>query len=86
MRFARPSCSTNLQLTVVLHGDEEDSGRPLDLARRDLIDAAKAADIAIGLENAAEQSEDRGHRASQFHWLGREGQSEERALLADICR
>ena len=43
----------NLQLTVVLHGDEEDSGRPLDLARRDLIDAAKAADIAIGLENAA---------------------------------
>jgi glutamate carboxypeptidase len=43
----------SLQLTVVLHGDEEDSGRPLDLARRDLIDAAKAADIAIGLENAA---------------------------------
>jgi glutamate carboxypeptidase len=42
-----------LQLTVVLHGDEEESGRPLDLARRDLIDAAKAADIAIGLENAA---------------------------------
>ena len=44
----------NLQITVVLHGDEEDSGRPLDLARRDLIDAAKAADIAIGLENAAD--------------------------------
>lgn len=43
----------SLQLTVVLHGDEEESGRPLDLARRDLIEAAKAADIAIGLENAA---------------------------------
>ena len=43
----------SLQITVVLHGDEEDSGRPLDLARRDLIEAAKAADIAIGLENAA---------------------------------
>lgn len=43
----------NLQITFVLHGDEEDSGRPLDLARRDLIEAAKAADIAIGLENAA---------------------------------
>ena len=40
-----------LQITVVLHGDEEDSGRPIDLARRDLIAAAKAADIAIGLEN-----------------------------------
>jgi glutamate carboxypeptidase len=44
----------SLQITVVLHGDEEDSGRPLDLARRDLIEAAKAADIAIGLENAAD--------------------------------
>ena len=44
----------SLKLTVVLHGDEEDSGRPLDLARRDLIEAAKAADIAIGLENAAD--------------------------------
>lgn len=43
----------SLQYTVVLHGDEEDSGRPIDLARRDLIAAAKAADIAIGLENAA---------------------------------
>lgn len=43
----------SLQFTVVLHGDEEDSGRPLDLARRDIIEAAKAADIAIGLENAA---------------------------------
>lgn len=41
-----------LRLTVVLHGDEEDSGSPLELARRDLIAAAKAADIAIGLENA----------------------------------
>jgi glutamate carboxypeptidase len=41
-----------LHITVVLHGDEEDSGAPLDLARATLIDAAKAADIAIGLENA----------------------------------
>lgn len=42
-----------LDITVVLHGDEEDAGAPLDLARRTLIDAAQAADIAIGLENAA---------------------------------
>jgi glutamate carboxypeptidase len=41
-----------LKLTVVLHGDEESAGTPLELARRDLIEAAKAADIAIGLENA----------------------------------
>lgn len=44
----------SLQFTVVLHGDEELSGHPLELARRDLIEAAKAADIAIGLENAAD--------------------------------
>lgn len=44
----------SLQITVVLHGDEEDSGRPIDLARHDLIEAAKAADIAIGLENASD--------------------------------
>jgi glutamate carboxypeptidase len=44
----------NLEITVVLHGDEEDSGAPLDLARKTLIDAAEAADIAIGLENAAD--------------------------------
>jgi glutamate carboxypeptidase len=43
-----------LQITVVLHGDEEESGKPLALARATLIDAAKQADIAIGLENAAD--------------------------------
>ena len=44
----------HLHITVVLHGDEEESGQPLELARAALIDAAKAADIAIGLENAAD--------------------------------
>lgn len=44
----------HLNITVVLHGDEEDSGRPLALARETLIEAAKAADMAIGLENAAD--------------------------------
>ena len=43
-----------MNLTIVLHGDEEDSGAPLSAARTTLIDAAKAADIAIGLENAAD--------------------------------
>ncbi len=42
----------DLRITVVLHGDEEDSGTPLDAARATLIAAAKDADIAIGLENA----------------------------------
>jgi glutamate carboxypeptidase len=44
----------NVKLTVVMHGDEEDAGTPLNLARASLIEAAKAADIAIGLENAAD--------------------------------
>jgi len=40
-----------LTVTVVLTGDEEDPGRPLDLARRDLVAAGKAADIALGFED-----------------------------------
>jgi glutamate carboxypeptidase len=42
-----------LALTVVLSGDEEKSGEPLALARRDLREAAKWADVAIGFEDGA---------------------------------
>jgi len=42
----------DLQITVMLTGDEEDVGEPVDLARAALVQAAIAADIAIGLENA----------------------------------
>jgi glutamate carboxypeptidase len=38
-------------IIVVMTGDEELSGRPLNLARHDLIEAAKAADIALGFED-----------------------------------
>lgn len=41
-----------LHITVLLTGDEEDAGEPLALARAALFEAADAADIAIGLENA----------------------------------
>ena len=40
-----------LTIEVVLTGDEEKAGRPLELARRDLVEAAKRADIAIGFED-----------------------------------
>lgn len=43
-----------LDITVVLHGDEEDAGAPLSAARAALMQAAKGADVAIGLENAAD--------------------------------
>lgn len=44
----------DLRITVVLTGDEEETGEPVDVARAALIDAAVDADIAIGLENAAD--------------------------------
>lgn len=50
----RAGALDRLTLTVVLHGDEEDSGAPLASARATIIEAAKAADIALGLENAAD--------------------------------
>jgi glutamate carboxypeptidase len=40
-----------LHLVVVLHGDEEDSGAPLSLARADLIGAAQGAAYALGFED-----------------------------------
>lgn len=41
----------DLSVIVVMTGDEERSGRPLDLARAALVEAARDADIAIGFEN-----------------------------------
>jgi glutamate carboxypeptidase len=41
----------NMNLVVVMTGDEEDSGDPLSLAREALIAAAKGADVAIGFED-----------------------------------
>ena len=43
-----------LQVTVVITGDEEDSGRPIATARADLTSAADWADIALGFENGPE--------------------------------
>ena len=41
----------DMNIIIVMTGDEELSGKPLSLARRDLIEAAKKADIAIGFED-----------------------------------
>ena len=40
------------QIIVAFTGDEESSGNPLEKSRRDLIDAAKRSDIALGFENS----------------------------------
>lgn len=41
----------DMQVTVMLIGDEESSGRPLSLSRAALIEAARAADVALGFED-----------------------------------
>jgi glutamate carboxypeptidase len=38
------------QITVVLHGDEENAGDPISESRKDIIEIAKKSDIALGFE------------------------------------
>lgn len=40
----------NRQVIVALMGDEEFTGKPLSVSRKDLIDAAKRSDVALGFE------------------------------------
>ena len=44
---------TKASVTVALTGDEESTGKPLSISRKDLIEAGKEADIALGFENAS---------------------------------
>jgi glutamate carboxypeptidase len=41
----------DLHIIVVMTGDEEKSGRPFSISRRDLIEAADAADVALSFED-----------------------------------
>jgi glutamate carboxypeptidase len=43
----------NTTITVVLTGDEESPGRPLDVSRRDLLEAAQRSDVALGFETGS---------------------------------
>lgn len=40
------------QITVAFTGDEESTGKPLSISRKDLIDVAKRSDIALGFETS----------------------------------
>lgn len=42
----------NAQIIAAYTGDEEDSGEPISISRKDLIEAAKRSDIALGFETA----------------------------------
>ncbi|MEZ4856272.1 MAG: M20/M25/M40 family metallo-hydrolase [Gelidibacter sp.] len=41
----------NMSIEIIMTGDEESSGNPLELSKKDLIEGAKRADIALGFEN-----------------------------------
>ncbi len=40
------------QITVAFTGDEESTGKPLSISRKDLIEAARKSDVALGFETA----------------------------------
>ncbi len=42
----------NAQITVAFTGDEESTGKPLTISRKDLVEAAKKSDIALGFETS----------------------------------
>ncbi len=42
----------NTQIIVAFSGDEEKAGSPISISRKDMIDAAKRSDIALGFEGA----------------------------------
>lgn len=42
----------NAQIIVAFTGDEESTGKPLTISRKDLLDAAKRSDIALGFETS----------------------------------
>jgi glutamate carboxypeptidase len=59
-------------VTIVLTGDEEDAGSPQLLARRDLVAAGKAADVALDFEGLArDNGQDMGSvaRRSSGDWV-----------------
>ena len=69
-------------IEIVLTGDEEDAGLPIEAARRHLIEAGKRADVALDFENLAQvDGRDMGSiaRRSSANWevraTGRSGHS-----------
>jgi len=43
----------NTEITIVFSGDEEASGQPISVSRKDMIDAAKQSDVALEFEATA---------------------------------
>lgn len=47
----------DMAIEIIMTGDEEKSGSPIELSKKDLIESAKWADIALGFENGDNRPE-----------------------------
>lgn len=56
------------RIVVMLTGDEETAGRPLEISRRDMVEAAKSSDLALSFEAAAGNRATVGRRGSS-NWI-----------------
>lgn len=56
------------QIIVALHGDEEETGKPLDISRKDIIEAGKRSDIALGFEGSGGFNEATSARRGSSGW------------------
>lgn len=54
----------NTRITVMLTGDEESAGRPIEISRRDMIAAAKESDLALSFEGTVGNTATIGRRGS----------------------
>ncbi len=59
----------NTQIIVAFTGDEEKAGEPIEISRKDLIDAAKRSDIALAFEGATGLNYATVARRSSGSWL-----------------
>ena len=59
----------NTQIIVVYTGDEEDVGQPIEISRKDLVEAAKRSDVALGFEGATGLEYATVARRSSGTWL-----------------
>ena len=56
------------RITVMLTGDEESAGRPIEVSRRDMVEAAKNSDLTLSFEAAAGSRATVGRRGSS-NWI-----------------
>ncbi len=58
----------NAQVIVAYTGDEESTGKPLTISRKDLIEAAKRSDVALGFEASSGFNEATIARRGSSNW------------------